>query len=62
MKDAIGNDLQVGDIVVYTEMHYSRLYRGKVFSITPKRIRITPDQAPTSVITKESHSVAKVVS
>lgn len=40
MKDAVGNDLHIGDRVVMTDSHYKELLHGKVVGFTPKMIRV----------------------
>lgn len=41
MKDFLGNELNVGDKVVYVRRNYRDLATGEVVSIGPKKVTIT---------------------
>ncbi len=40
MKDFIGNELKIGDIVAYVRNPYAELYKGFVVGFTSKKIRV----------------------
>lgn len=40
MVDRLGQPLEVGDKVLYISGYYKKLKKGKVFSISAKRVRI----------------------
>jgi len=42
MKDILGNELKVGDLVVTTVSNYERLRIGKIIKFTPKACRVAP--------------------
>lgn len=44
MKDFIGNDLQIGDEVVFVQLSYRNLLRGKIKNITEKTILISHEK------------------
>ena len=41
MKDFLGQELQVGDIVVVAPKNYRGLVKAKVVSLTPQKVRLT---------------------
>lgn len=41
MKDFLGNELQVGDNVVFVQLGYRNLCKGVISKMTPKTIMIT---------------------
>ena len=41
MNDYAGKPIDVGDLVAYTRMHYSGLYKGRVTKICDKVIRVS---------------------
>ena len=57
MKDFLGNELQVGDNVVFVQLGYRNLLKGVVSKITPKTILITHAMTNTcSTETKQTPS------
>lgn len=40
LKDAVGNKLEVGDIVSFCDGKYSQLWLGRVLSFSPKTMEI----------------------
>lgn len=42
-KDFLGNDIQVGDQVIYAQLHYRSLKIGTITKITPKMVFIQTD-------------------
>lgn len=40
MKDFLGNELAIGDVVIFPEPKYRNLRRGKIIAFTPKKVRI----------------------
>jgi hypothetical protein len=40
MKDFLGNELKVGDTVIFIEPNYRNFQKGKIFKITEKTIFI----------------------
>ncbi len=40
MKDFIGTDLKIGDMVAYSRNPYSNLYKGIIVGFTRKKIRV----------------------
>jgi hypothetical protein len=41
MKDFLGNELKVGDTVIFIEPNYRNFQKGKIFKITEKTIFIS---------------------
>ena len=41
MKDFFGRELQVGDVVAYTNGSYADFFQGKVVRFTPKCVVVT---------------------
>lgn len=39
-KDFLGRELEVGDMVVVTEMNYRNLRKAKIIAFTPKKVRV----------------------
>lgn len=52
MKDFLGRDLKVGDEVVFVQLDYRNLLKGKIKSMTAKTILI--GHAKTNVCSKET--------
>lgn len=55
MKDFLGNEIKVGDTVVYCRLHYRELSKGVVEKLTPKMVIIkcgsgTVKQSPLQVV------------
>lgn len=40
MKDFLGKELELGDLVVVTEPQYRNLVKAKIIAFTPKKVRI----------------------
>ena len=40
MKDFLGKELKLGDLVVVTEPQYRNLVKAKIVAFTPKKVRI----------------------
>ncbi len=40
MKDFLGTEIQLGDMVVLTQPNYRNLVRAKVIAFTPKKVRV----------------------
>lgn len=40
MKDCLGNNIELGDTIISSDMHYADLLIGEVIGFTPKKIRI----------------------
>jgi hypothetical protein len=40
MKDFLGKELEIGDLVVVTEPKYRNLVKAKIVAFTPKKVRI----------------------
>lgn len=40
MKDFLGTELQLGDMVVLTQPSYRNFVRAKVIAFTPKKVRV----------------------
>lgn len=40
MKDYLGNELEVGDQVVFVRLNYRDLMKGTIIKLTPKMVRI----------------------
>jgi phage gp45-like len=47
MKDFLGNDLKIGDDVVFVQLGYRNLLKGKIAKITEKTILIHHDKTNT---------------
>jgi hypothetical protein len=41
MKDFLGNELKIGDEVVFVQLHYRNLLRGTIKNMTAKTILIS---------------------
>lgn len=60
MKDRLGKEFKLGDMVVYSDGRYADLYIGHVIGMTPKMIRIQNPRggrtlkAPTQVAIVEA--------
>lgn len=59
MKDAIGNEVNVGDEVMFIPNHYKRLYKGTITNIAKARVRITC--GPNSYIKSCSQFVKVII-
>ena len=61
MKDFIGNELVIGDVVAYSRNPYSSLYKGFVVGFTPKNIRVgkTVDNLDSPILV-QSYQVVKI--
>lgn len=40
MKDFLGQDISIGDVVIANDKRYSRLEMGRVIALTPKYARV----------------------
>lgn len=40
MKDFLGKELELGDLVVVTEPNYRNFVRAKIIAFTPKKVRV----------------------
>jgi len=55
-KDFLGQELQVGDEIVFVQLGYRNLLKGKIASITPKTLMIEHDKTNVcSTSTKQFH-------
>ena len=55
-KDFLGKELEVGDHVVFVQLGYRNLMKGKVLKLTPKMVYVKHKETNTgSTITKQSH-------
>lgn len=55
-KDFLGNDLTVGDEIIFTELRYRNFLRGKVKKLTPQMVFIEYDCGKYgSTIIKQAH-------
>lgn len=65
MKDALGNEVNVGDEVMFIPNHYKGLYRGVIKKITEQRVKIavllSNGQISTFVYTKSSDQFMKII-
>lgn len=55
MKDFLGRDLAVGDEVVFIQLGYRNLLRGRIIKITAKTVLIEHAPAAYSTQTKQFH-------
>lgn len=58
MKDAVGNEVNVGDEVMFVPNHYKELYKGVITNITAARVRIS--YGPNSYV-KSCSQFVKVI-
>jgi hypothetical protein len=58
MKDVLGEDLVVGDVVVTTRQGYSNLKIVQIVGFTPKKIRVTGIHGYSEL--KDTNQVVKV--
>jgi peroxiredoxin len=61
-KDFLGNDINIGDTVVFIQLGYRNLLKGVVSHITPKTLIVSHD--PTNVCstqTKQFHNQVVVI-
>ena len=42
-KDFVGNELNIGDEVIFIQVGYKALAKGKILRLGPKKATITPD-------------------
>lgn len=55
--DFLGNELEVGDEVVFVQLGYRNLLKGTIAKITPKMVFITHEETNVcSTETKQAHS------
>lgn len=55
-KDFLGQELQVGDEIVFVQLGYRNLFKGKIASMTPKTLMIEHDRTNVgSTSTKQFH-------
>lgn len=61
MKDILGNELEIGDMVVCTTSKYESLSIGRIIRFTPKKaeVKIT-DESPWGSGFKDSWQLCKV--
>lgn len=62
MKDILGNELRVGDMVVCTTSGYESLSIGRIIDFTPKKARVKTKLGPsyTRIKLKDSWQLCKV--
>ena len=69
MKDAVGNELKIGDRVVMTDSHYKELLHGKITGFAPKtaRVNVTAGRSgygqgqEGNTVTKGGHQLCLVI-
>jgi len=42
MKDLVGNELGIGDVVVFATSSYSTIELGRINKLTPKGVKVQP--------------------
>ena len=60
IKDFLGNEITIGDEVVYMEIRYRTLKRGFIASISPKKLRIVDEMNEFSLRNLPIRSQRKV--
>lgn len=62
MKDILGNDLRIGDMVVCTTSKYESLSIGRITRFTPKKAEVRIKSAGSSIweYLKDSWQICKV--
>lgn len=63
MKDIMGVELQVGDVVAFNPPSYKGLIMGKIIAFTPKMVRVSykySSEVSTSTVVYPSDVVKKV--
>ena len=46
-KDYFGNELLIGDEVVFMQLHYRGFIRGVISKVSPKKVTISHDETNT---------------
>ena len=57
MKDFLGNELKVGDEVVFTQLNYRSLKRAKIIKITAQKVRLKWEEERTYIDYSDNQKV-----
>lgn len=61
-KDFLGNDLEIGDLVVFMEVKYRNFKKGKIISISTKMLVIDDGSSNFYPTSKQRHNqVIKII-
>jgi len=61
-KDFLGNELEIGDLVVFMEVNYRNLKTGKIVSISPKMLLVDDGSSSLYSTSKQRHDqVIKII-
>lgn len=59
-KDYLGNEIEIGDKVVYVRLGYRDLTKGIIHHITPKMVKIKRDINSQTIVKQYHDQVIKI--